>query len=54
MGSTISQRRPEYNWAEMEGSMMSRVLKRGEQGEERPCSVEEADRDVIRISYCRV
>jgi len=41
MGSTISQRRAEYSWAELEGSMMSRVLKRGEQAEERPrCSVE--------------
>ena len=40
MGSTIFQRRAEPNWAEMEGSMMSRVLKREEPAEERRCSVE--------------
>ena len=30
MESTMSQRRAESNWAEMEGSMMTRVLKRGD------------------------
>jgi len=41
MGSTAFQRRAESNWAELEGSMMSKALKRGEQAEERPrCSVE--------------
>jgi len=40
MGGSRLQKRTESNWAEMVGSMTSRVLKRGEQAEEGRCPVE--------------
>ena len=50
MGSTVFQRRAESHWAELVGSMMSRVLKRREQAEEG----RDAQSKGIRIRYCRV